>query len=74
MRMYRLIVRPPSFAFFVALAVATANFGLSALFYWPVPAPDVPARVAGVSYAPYERRDNPATDRAPKAADIKPND
>ena len=71
MRMYRLIVRPPSFAFFVALAVATANFALSALFYWPVPAPDVPARVAGVSYAPYERRDNPATDRAPKAADIK---
>ena len=70
MRMYRLTARPPSFAFFVALLVASVNFGLWALFYWPVPAPGVPARVGGVSYAPYQRNDNPAKLRAPNAADV----
>ncbi len=68
--MYRLTARLPSFAFLIALAVASVNFGVWALVYWPVPAPDVPSRVAGVSYAPYQRNDNPAKDRSPHAADV----
>ncbi len=71
--MYRLTVRPLWFAFVIALAVATVNFGVWALLYWPSSAsnaPDVPARVAGISYAPYQRNDNPAEARSPKAADI----
>ena len=71
--MYRLTARPLWFAFFTALAVATVNFGVWALLYWPSAesnAPDVPARVAGVSYAPYQRNDNPAEARSPKAADV----
>ena len=71
--MYRLTARPSWFAFVTALAVATVNFGVWALLCWPSSAsnaPDVPARVAGISYAPYQRNDNPAEARAPKAADI----
>lgn len=70
MQMYRLTARAHSFAFIVALTVAIINFVAWALFYWPVTAPDVAARVAGVSYAPYQRHDNPAKQRSPKAADI----
>ena len=70
MRMYRLTVLPLSFAFFVALTVATINFVAWALLYGPVSAPDVPARVAGVSYAPYQRNDNPAKHRTPSPGDV----
>ena len=68
--MYRLTAHPPSSSFLIALAVAAVNFGVWALVYWPVSAPDVPTRVAGISYAPYQRNDNPAKDRSPGAADI----
>ena len=68
--MYRLTARRPSFAFVAALLIAIINFAVWALVYWPVSAPDVSARVAGVSYAPFQRNDNPATSRSPKAADI----
>ena len=70
MRMYRLTARRPASAFVAALLIAMLNFGAWALVYWPVSAPDVPAHVAGVSYAPFQRNDNPATSRSPKPADI----
>ena len=68
--MYRLTARRPSLAFLAALLIAIVNFGAWALVYWPVSAPDVPARVAGVSYAPFQRNDNPARSRSPDPADI----
>ena len=70
MRMYRLTARAHSLSFLIALAVAAINFVVWAWVYWPVPALDAPARVAGVSYAPYQRDDNPAKHRSPKSTDI----
>ena len=68
--MYRLTARRPAFALVAALVLAVVNFAVWALVYWPVSAHDVPAHVAGVSYAPFQRNDNPATSRSPKPADI----
>ena len=70
MRMYRLTARRPTLAFVAALVLAIMNFAVWALVYWPVSAPDVSARVVGVSYAPFQRNDNPAKLRSPHSEDI----
>ena len=57
-------------AFAIALLVALGNFGLWALTHRPVLAPDVPAHVAGLSYTPFQRQDDPAQGRFPSASDI----
>ncbi len=60
------LVRALAIAFFVALV----NFGLWALTHLSVVAPDVPAHVAGLSYTPFQRKDDPAAGRFPNQADI----
>lgn len=54
----------------IAFIVAFGNFGLWALTHLPAQAPDVPAHVAGLSYTPFQRKDDPAEGRFPKHADI----
>ena len=69
--MYRLTARRPAFAFVAALVLAVVNFAVWALVYWPVSAPEVSPRVVGVSYAPFQRNDNPAKHRTPDPAAIE---
>jgi exo-beta-1,3-glucanase (GH17 family)/cellulose synthase/poly-beta-1,6-N-acetylglucosamine synthase-like glycosyltransferase len=54
----------------IALLVALANFGFWALTHRPAVAPDVPQQVAGLSYTPFQRQDDPAAGRFPSSADV----
>ncbi len=60
-----------SFALSVAVLVALGNFALWAWTFAPVSAPDVPAKVAGLSFTPFQRSDDPAQGRFPNDQDIE---
>jgi exo-beta-1,3-glucanase (GH17 family)/cellulose synthase/poly-beta-1,6-N-acetylglucosamine synthase-like glycosyltransferase len=57
-------------AVFAALMIAVANFSGWGLFNRAADAPNVDARVAGLSYSPFQRADDPVAGRFPKASSI----
>lgn len=58
------------FALLIALVASLLNFAAWAWWSAPVSAPDVAARVAGLSFTPFQRNDDPVASRFPSAAHI----
>ena len=55
----------------LAAAASLANLALWAAFNPPLPAPDVPARLAGLAYNAFQRHGNPLTGRLPTDTEIE---